>query len=376
MVDANLKSLWDRAIALHSQGRYADALDCMRTVEASLPDNAGLLSGMGVAYRDAGDLLRAEQYLRRACAARPDDPAAHFNLALTLLRAGRLREGFEEYEWRWQVAQFREQRREFSQPSWNGEPLHGRRILIYGEQGVGDAIQFVRYAPLVRAEDGDVIIQVLPHMERLVSWMDGGYRVVNAFTAGVEFDVQCPLMSLPRLFKTDLHSIPPPVCCSIPADLIDKWTARLRTGRLNAGVVWAGNPTNYMDATRSIPAHSLAPLTRIPGIDWWSLQVGPSVTDTPDGIVNLADELIDFGETTAVIAALDLVVTVDTAVAHLAGSLGKPVWLLVAYASDWRWMLHREDTPWYPSMKIFRQKSPGEWGDVIDRVASELTISQ
>ena len=376
MVDTDLKSLWDRAIALHGQGRYAEAVECMRTVEASLPNNLAVLSGMGVAYRDNGDLVQAEQYLRRACAASPEDPAAHFNLALTLLRGGRLREGFEEYEWRWQVAQFRAQRREFSQPLWNGEPLHGRRILIYGEQGVGDAIQFVRYAPLVRDAGGDVIIEVLPHMERLVSWMDGGYRVVNALTSGVEFDVQCPLMSLPRRFKTELHSIPPPACFSIPAGLIDQWTPRLRSGRMNVGVVWAGNPTNYTDAARSIPADLLAPLTRIPGIDWWSLQVGPSAADTPDGVVNLADELIDFGETAAVISALDLVITVDTAVAHLAGSLGKPAWLSVAYTSDWRWLLHREDTPWYPSMKIFRQKSPGEWAEVIDRVAAELTISQ
>jgi len=348
----------------------------MRTVEASLPDNPALLCGMGVVYRDAGDLVRAEHYLRRACAARQDDPAAHFNLALTLLRAGRLREGFEEYEWRWQVAQFREQRREFSQPLWNGEPLHGRRILIYGEQGVGDAIQFVRYAPLARAAGADVIIEVLPHMERLVGWMDGGYRVVNALTTGVVFDVHCPLMSLPRRFGTELDSIPPPACFSIPADLIDKWTARLRAGQMNAGIVWAGNPANYTDAARSIPADLLAPLTRIPGTAWWSLQVGPSVGDNPDGIVNLAGELIDFGETAAVISALHLVITVDTAVAHLAGSLGKPVWLLVAYTSDWRWLLHREDTPWYPSMKIFRQQRPGEWSDVIARVASELTISQ
>jgi tetratricopeptide (TPR) repeat protein len=367
--------MWDRAIALHGDGSYAEALECMRTVDASLPNNLAVLSGMGVAYRDDGDLVQAEQYLRRACVVRPDDPAAHFNLALTLLRAGRLREGFEEYEWRWQVAQFREQRREFSQPLWNGEPLQGRRILIYGEQGVGDAIQFVRYAPLVRAAGGAVIIEVLPHMERLVSWMDGEYRAVNALTAGVQFDVQCPLMSLPRRFRTELDYIPPPACFSIPASLIEKWTARLRSGRMNAGVVWAGNPTNYTDATRSIPAHLLAPLTRMPGIDWWSLQVGPSAADTPDGVVNLAEELIDFGETAAVVSALDLVITVDTAVAHLAGSLGKPVWLLVAYASDWRWLLHREDTPWYPSMKIFRQNSPREWADVIERVASELTMS-
>ncbi len=376
MVDTNLKALWDRAIALHGEGRYADALDCMRTVEASLPDNAALLSGLGVVHRDNGDLVHAEQYLRRACAAQPNDSSAHFNLALTLLRAGSLREGFEEYEWRWQVEQFREQRRKFSQPTWNGEPLHGRRILIHSEQGAGDAIQFLRYARLVRAAGGDAIVEVLPHMERLASWLDGGYPIVNALTPGLQFDLQCPLMSLPRRFGTELDSIPPPARFLIPVELTDKWIGRTQKGKMNVGIVWAGNPTNHMDAARSISARLIQPLTHVPGIEWWSLQVGPSAVETPDGIVNLAGELIDFGETAAVISALDLVITVDTAAAHLAGSLGKPVWLLVAYTSDWRWLLDREDTPWYPSMKIFRQKRPGDWPDVIERVASKLAVTQ
>jgi hypothetical protein len=292
-----------------------------------------------VVYRDSGDLAHAEQYFRRVCAARPDDAAAHFNLAVTLLRAGRLREGFQEYEWRWQVAQFAEQRRQFSQPLWRGEPIssrsstHGRRILIYGEQGAGDAIQFVRYAPRVRNAGGDVILEVLPHLERLMSWLDGGYPVVNALSAGVEFDVQCPLMSLPQRFGTELDSIPPPARFS---------------------------------------AHYFLPLTRQSGVQCWSLQVGPAAAETPGGMMNLSGELIDFAETAAVISELDLVITVDTAVAHLAGSLGKPVWLLLPYTPDWRWMLGREDTPWYPTVRLFRQERPGEWGDVVERVTREL----
>jgi len=357
---------------LHGQGRYGEALDCLHALEPRLPDHPGLLSNLGVVCRDSGDLARAEQYLRRACAARPNHPATHYNLALTLLRAGRLREGFHEYEWRWQVRQFAEQRREFPQPLWQGEPLDGRRILIHGEQGAGDAIQFVRYAPLVRDAGGEVTVEVLPHLERLLGWLDGGYRIVNALSAGSRFDVQCPLMSLPGRFGTELDSIPPPARFSIPAALQAKWAGRLRTGRTAVGVVWAGNPKNYNDGARSLPAHHLLPLTRLSGIQCWSLQVGPAAADTPGGIVNLAEDLTDFGETAAVIAGLDLVIAADTAVAHLAGSLGKPVWLLLAYASDWRWMLDREDTPWYPSMRIFRQKRPGEWGDVMERVASEL----
>jgi hypothetical protein len=373
-----VKALWDRAIALYGQGQYGESIDCLRTLEASLPDNRQLLSNLGVVYRDSGDLAHAEQYFRRVCAARPDDAAAHFNLAVTLLRAGRLREGFQEYEWRWQVAQFAEQRRQFSQPLWRGEPIssrsstHGRRILIYGEQGAGDAIQFVRYAPRVRNAGGDVILEVLPHLERLMSWLDGGYPVVNALSAGVEFDVQCPLMSLPQRFGTELDSIPPPARFSIPAALKVKWAARLRTERMGVGVVWATNPSYLNNAARSVPAHYFLPLTRQSGVQCWSLQVGPAAAETPGGMMNLSGELIDFAETAAVISELDLVITVDTAVAHLAGSLGKPVWLLLPYTPDWRWMLGREDTPWYPTVRLFRQERPGEWGDVVERVTREL----
>jgi hypothetical protein len=367
-----IKALWDRAIALFGQGQYDGSLECLRTLEASMPDNPQLLSNLGVVYRDSGDLVRAEQYFRRVCAVRPDDAAAHFNLAVTLLRAGRLREGFQEYEWRWQVAQFAPQRRKYSQALWRGERLEGRRVLIYGEQGAGDAIQFVRYAPLVRSAGGKVILEVLPHLERLMSWLDGGYPVVNALTAGVEFDVQCPMMSLPQRFGTELDSIPPAARFSIPAGLRAKWAARLRTERSGVGVVWATNPSYLNNAARSVPPGDLLRLARLSGVQLWSLQVGPAAAETPDGMVNLSEELVDFAETAAVISELDLVITVDTAVAHLAGSLSKPVWLLLAYTADWRWLLDREDSPWYPGMRLFRQTRPGEWGDVVERVTKEL----
>ena len=388
-----LKALWDRAILLHGQSRYGDALACLHTLEASLPEHPGLLANLGIVYRDSGDLARSEQYLRRACAAQPEDAAVHFNLGLALLRAGRLREGFLEYEWRWQVQQFAAQRREFSQPLWNGEPLHGRRILIYGEQGAGDAIEFVRYAPLVRSAGGEVVVEVLPHLERLLSWMEGGYRVVNALAphlerlrswmeggyrvldalpAGGQFDVQCPLLGLPLRFGSEVDSIPAPARFSIPPAAQAKWTRRLRTGRTAIGLVWAGNPKHANDRARSLPAESLLPIAQLPGVQCWSLQVGPAAADLPVGAVNLAEELVDFAETAAAISALDLVITVDTAVAHLAGSLGKPVWLLAPFAADWRWMLARDDTPWYPSMRIFRQPRPGEWGEVIARAVSQL----
>jgi hypothetical protein len=365
-------ALWDRGIALFGEGQYSQALVCLHALEPSLKDDPRLLSNLGLVYRDSGDLVRAEQYFRRVCAAQPSGPAAHFNLAVTLLRAGKLREGFQEYEWRWQLPQFAPQRREFPQPLWRGEPLSGRRILLWGEQGAGDGIQFARYAPLVRDAGGEPTLEVLPHLERLIAWIDGGYRVVNALTAGVEFDVHCPMMSLPERFRTELDSIPSPARFSIPADLRAKWSARLRTGQTTVGLVWAANPSYANNAARSISAALFAPILRLTGIRCWGLQVGPSAAETPAGLINLADELVDFGETAAVISELDLVITVDTAVAHLAGSLYKPVWVLLTYASDWRWLLDRADTPWYPTMRLFRQRHSGDWGEVIERVVAEL----
>jgi len=366
----DIASLSGRAIALHGQGRYAEALDCLHTLETHLKDNPALWSNLGIVYRDSGDLARAEQYLRRVCAARPADPAAHFNLALALLRSGQLREGFREYEWRWQLPQFAEQRRHFTQSLWRGEPLEGRRLLIYSEQGAGDAIQFARYAPLLRAAGAHVIIEMLPHVERLTTWLDGQFEVVNALTPGVEFDLQCPLISLPQRFATEVDSIPPPARFSIPAPEQARWRERTARAGMAVGVVWAGNPRHANDRERSLPPQHLTRFTNQPGVQCWSLQVGPAAANLPAGITNLAEELTDFAATAAAILALDLVITVDTAVAHLAGSLGKPVWLLLAYASDWRWLLGREDTPWYPTMRIFRQQRPGDWDDVIDRVLS------
>lgn len=368
MASEDIAGLSARAIALHGEGRYAEALACLHTLETQLKDNPALWSNLGIVYRDSGDLPRAEQYLRRVCAARPADPAAHFNLALTLLRSGQLREGFREYEWRWQLPQFAEQRRNFTQPLWRGEPLEGRRLLIYSEQGAGDAMQFVRYAPLLRAAGAHVIVEMLPHVERLATWMDGGFDIVNALTPGVEFDLQCPLISLPQRFATGLENIPPPARFSIPAAERARWLERIATPAAAVGVVWAGNPRHANDGERSLPPQHLARLANLPGVKCWSLQVGAAAVDLPGGIANLWEELTDFAETAAAICAMDLVITVDTAVAHLAGSLGKPVWLLLAYASDWRWLLAREDSPWYPTMRIFRQQRPGDWEGVLDRV--------
>lgn len=333
---------WERSLRLYAEGRRTESLELMLAIEAQAAGNGALLANIGVVYRDLGDLARAEDYFRRAMAAMPDDSSARFNLALTLLRAGRLREGFAEYECRWRIPQFQQQHVTLEAPVWNGEPLEGRRILLYGEQGAGDAIQFVRYAPLLRATGADVRLLVRPDLERLFTWLDGDYPVNQS----LDCDFQCPMMSLPHRFGTDLDSIPPPANFVVPEP------RRFPQDRLNIGVVWAGNPKHPNDRERSVSSEIFAPLTRMPGVRCWSLQVGRS--DVPASLEDLSGELTDFAGTAQIICGLDLVITVDTAVAHLAGSLGKPTGLLVAEACDWRWMLNCQDTPWYPSMKILR----------------------
>jgi tetratricopeptide (TPR) repeat protein len=352
-----MKELWDESLLLYSQGQLDEALVRMLAIETRVPSNGHLLANIGVVYRDKGELAMAETYLRRACMAIPDDPSARFNLALTLLRAGRLREGFREYECRWRIPQFQQQHLKLALPVWQGEPLTGQRVLLYGEQGAGDTLQFARYAPLVRAAGGDVRMVVRPDLQRLMTWMEGGYPVNSL----LECDMQCPMMSLPLRFDTDVDSIPPPAGFVVPEGMVATWSARFVSGQRNVGVAWAGNPKHPNDRDRSIPAELFAPLSRVEGVRCWSLQFGQT-----------AYELADFAETAAAISALDLVITVDTAVAHLAGSLGKPVWLLVAHACDWRWMLAREDSPWYPSMRIFRRTYGEQWSEVMERVKACL----
>ena len=373
-----VQELWNRGAAMYNLGRYREAVRWMRELEPLRPRDVHLLANLGIMLRDAGELAASEEYFRRACAIEPDNAAVHYNLALTLLRAGQYREGFREHEWRWRSSAFQAQCRQFARPAWDGRPLAGQRILLYGEQGAGDNLQFMRYAPLVRAAGGQVVLEVLPPLERLTRWMEGGYETVTALTPGAEYEWQCPLMSLPHLFGTEIGALPPPARFEIPREVRERWAARIPPGGLRVGMVWAGNPKHMNDRWRSVPLAYLLRLLEAREARLFSLQMGGAAEELAAGIarqvVDLRPEIGDYGDTAAAIAALDLVITVDTSVAHLAGSLGKPVWNLVAYASDWRWQMEREDTPWYPSMRIFRQKRPGDWGGVMDRVVSELRL--
>ena len=275
----------------------------------------------------------------------------------------------------------------FRQPRWNGEPLQGRRILLHAEQGLGDAIQFCRYASLVADRGGEVILQVHEPVERLMHSLyvvrEGRAMVAQLGMAPPEFDLECPLMSLPAVFGTEVDTVPwlGPYLDAEP-ELSAEQDAKLRAvdgGLLCVGLAWAGNPRYKADGRRSMKLATLLPLLRKEDVFWASLQKGEAAEQLKD----LADEIVildgssrdkNLAETAALIAALDLVITTDTCIAHLAGAMGKPVWILLPHLADWRWMEKVETTPWYPTARLFRQESPGDWAEVLERVSVELGL--
>ena len=289
-------------------------------------------------------------------------------------------EGWMEYEWRWKCKDFPSQRQSFGQPQWGGDSLQGRTLLLHAEQGLGDAVQFIRYLPLAAQRGGRIILGCRPELQRLLQTAAPDLQVLAGGQFLPPFDVHCPLLGLPRLFATDLTNIPRNVPY-LHADSADAaiWRDRLAdpSSSLKVGLVWAGSPANKNDRNRSLKLASLAPLANVPGVRFLSLQKGAAATEAktpPEAmeLIDVADELKDFADTAALIAVLDLVIAVDTAVVHLAGAMGKPVWVLLPFVPDWRWMLERTDSPWYPTMRLFRQTQLAEWEPVIAEVRARL----
>jgi Flp pilus assembly protein TadD len=359
--------------ALHQQGEIAAAIDCYRRALALAPGHAVLNSNLGTALYDLGDLTGAEDCYRRAIAADPNCADAHFHLGMIRLHRGDYAEGWREYEWRWRAQSFRVARRNFGVPQWRGEDLNGARILLHVEQGFGDALQFVRYAPLVAARGGRVILGAPDPLRRLFAGIPGIERVVGKSGATPDFAWHAPLMSLPLAFGTELASVPAAIpYLGVDAAIAEHWRERIGTGgkSLRVGVVWAGQQSWKSHYVRALPVEALAPLAAVPGVEFFSLQKNAAAPLS--WARDLALELGDFADTAGAIGALDLVITVDTAVAHLAGALGKPVWIMLQRVSDWRWLESRDDSPWYPSARLFRQTVAGEWAGPIERVAAAL----
>ena len=364
--------------SLLALGRFTEAADCFLRAAAILITSAVPLAAGATALQALGRIAEAEAACRKAILLDSAFASAHWNLALNLLLQGRYEEGWQEYEWRWRKPDFTSPCRHTDIPLWDGSPLEGRTILLHAEQGFGDAIQFVRYVPLVAERGGTVVIECHPQLVRLFQSVAGVQFVVPFGTALPPFSWQAPLLSLPGIFGTTLQNIPSAhPYLRVSGERRLKWSTLMSVYPMNnrIGLVWAGK--KYPDPLRSCRLEDLAPLASVNEGTFFSLQLGDeagqAVTPPSDmDLVDLTGLIDDFADTAALIEQLDLVITIDTAVAHLAGAMGKQVYLMLPFAPDWRWLLERSDSPWYPKMLIFRQRQPGNWAEVINRLQAAL----
>lgn len=409
----DIASHLDRAMALQTAGKLDGATLCFEEVLVADPGNAqavyclGLidlrrrdfplaerrfmdlmsrghshprvLNALGVTALAKGDYAQALDWHQRALALDPAFPEAHVNHGLMLLRAGRYPEGLAEFEWRWHVPGRWPAPRDPARRLGPGPFTPGQTVLIHAEQGLGDMIQFVRYLPLLRDQGLTVILEAQPELVGLLDECGCADWVIAQGDPLPEYDLHCPIASLPFVFGTRIDTIP----ASTPylhtdGDRDRQWQDILPSSGLpRVGLVWAGNPNNPTDAERSTRLSDLEPLARVEGIRWFSLQKGPPAAELANnaawsGVVDLAPRLKDFRDTASALRHLDLVVTVDTAVAHLAGALAVPTWLMIHRPCDWRWLETGERAPWYDSIRLFRQEQPGHWAPVVTQVAEAL----
>jgi tetratricopeptide (TPR) repeat protein len=361
-------------------GDVAGALACFRQALEINPRYVDAHSNMAFTLRSAGRVDEALACLNEAISLRPHAPDLSCNRAFLWLSLGNFERGWPEYEYRWQLPGRRP--RPFSQPHWDGAGLAGKTILIYAEQGLGDTIQFIRYASLVKERGGKVVFESQPALVPLLSGVAGVDVLVAHGKRLPRFDVQVPLLSLPGIFRTTLATIPTstPYLRADP-DLVARWRAALPAGRTNIGIAWHGSSAQANDRHRSIPLAHFKNLAAMEGVTLVSLQKGEGAEQMCAWGPSAAP--LDFGaafdkggaflDTAALMKSLDLVVTADTAVAHVAGALGVPVWTALCFDADWRWLRDREDCPWYPAMRLFRQQRPGDWGEVFDRIVAAIT---
>lgn len=363
------------------KGRFEEAAASYRRAIELMPEMAEAHNNLGNVLRDQGRFDEALTSYRQAEELKPNYCDPHWNQSLVWLVQGDFERGWAEYEWRWQLKNFK--RRQCPQPLWDGSPLAGRTILLAAEQGLGDTLQFIRYAPLVRQHGATVLAEVQKPLRQLLGGLAGVDRLLVQGEATPEFDVYAPLLSLPRLLRTTLANVPADVpYLHADAALVAKWRDEVASlPGFRIGIAWQGSPANRTDRGRSIPLECFEALARVPGITLVSLQKGLG----SEQIAALADRfhVVDFGkqldeesgpfmDTAAVMRHLDLVVTCDSSLAHLAGALGVPVWIGLMLSPDWRWLLKRDDSPWYPTARLFRQSRVGDWREVFERMAAAL----
>jgi tetratricopeptide (TPR) repeat protein len=389
--DEALKS-YQRAIQLNPQsaeayynlghfhmdkGRFDEALACFQKVIQLVPNNIDAYMNLGLLYRIKGLPYEALKCYQRAIELKPTDAEAHWNMSNVLLLTGDFRGGWEEYEWLWKTKDHVGRQRTYSQPLWDGSDIAGKKILLYAEYGFGDTLQYIRYASYVRKRHGTVIVECQKELTSLLRNVEGVCKVVAQGELLPEFDMCFPLMRLPVVFNTSMENMPARIpYINADSALVERWKHKIGDSgsQVKIGLAWSGGG---LPLKKSCSLEIFAPLAGLKRITFYSLQKGEpgkQAMNPPASmkIIDYTDEINEFSDTAALIENLDLVISVDTSVAHLAGALGKPVWVLLPFVPDWRWFLDREDSPWYPTMRLFRQSSLGEWSTVINRIAQEL----
>lgn len=366
--------------ALKEIGHLDQAIGHYQTARQLMPTNPDAYRDLGDALQEQGQFQAALEIYNCALALVPNHLEVNGSRIRALLISGNFQDGFVEYD-RWRLGNA-PQPRPFAQPVWDGSWLHGQAILLYAEagSGYGDSLQFIRYVSLVRELGGTIVVECPLPLVRLFQAMPQIDQVIPAGQPLPPVVVQASLLSLPRILGTTLNTIPnqvPYLPEAWPEISLEPGEA-IRTsepGLLKVGIVWGGNPEHRNDRDRSCPLTEFRQFLTVPQVAFYSLQVGPHCAELDTegvALLDLSDRLHDFADTAAVISQLDLVITIDTAVAHLAGGLGKPVWILLAFAADWRWLMHRPDSPWYPTARLFRQPTRGDWASVCQQVAIAL----
>ena len=372
---------YNRGNVLYALNRFDEAIASYDRAVALRPDYAEAFANRGVTLNDVRRFGDALASYRRARAVRPDFADANYNEALCRLLTGDLKQGFATFEWRWETEQHRGAKRNFMQPLWTGaQDIAGKTVLLHAEQGFGDTIQFCRYAPLVAARGARVVLEVPEPLRELVAGLPGIAHILSRGEPLPSFELHCPLLSLPRSFATELATIPSAIpYLHAAADAVANWRNRLdASGRPRVGIAWSGRPTHKNDHNRSLDLATFLRIFARADATIVSLQREVREADAATlrargDVVHFGEELRDFSDTAALIANLDLVIAVDTSVAHLAGALGKPVWVLLPFIPDWRWLLDRDDSPWYPTARLFRQDESRRWDGVIAHASAALS---
>jgi tetratricopeptide (TPR) repeat protein len=362
--------------ALQALRRFDEAIASYRAALALDRGFADCWSNLGLSLAQLGRHDEALDAYRAAVAADPLHADGHVGVALQTLLRGNFADGWFEYLWRWRLRQLSPPR--IAAPAWQGDAPAGRHILLVAEQGLGDTLQFCRYAGVLHDAGAKISLMVQRPLARLLSASLPWAAVVEEHPQHPPCDIYCPLLSVPLLLGTTPETIPAPIpYLQPPAELAAAWRDELgERMRLRVGIAWGGSPKHVNEHNRSLPLATLTPLFAIEGIDWVSLQVGPRAAEAAGAPARLLDpsaRLGDFLDTAALVSALDLVISVDTAVAHLAGAMGVPVWLLLPVGNDWRWQLNADDTRWYPTMRLFRQQAYGAWQPVVAGVGAALS---